>query len=54
MHLFGCKFFKIELDSSKKMDRKNFNSLLWATITVFQVYILMLFKNIVNILVQVC
>ena len=34
MNLFGCKFVDPETGIS---DRKNFDSLLWATVTVFQV-----------------
>ena len=42
MNLFGCKFCKyIEVKHSKHLEfecsRKNFDSLLWATLTVFQV-----------------
>jgi hypothetical protein len=42
MNLFGCKFCKyIEVKHSKALEfecsRKNFDSLLWATLTVFQV-----------------
>ncbi|XP_075240815.1 voltage-dependent T-type calcium channel subunit alpha-1G-like isoform X21 [Convolutriloba macropyga] len=37
MHLFGCKFCRvIEETGEKECDRKNFDSLLWAVITVFQ------------------
>ena len=37
MNLFGCKFcIKLE-DGSRLCERKNFDSLLWACITVFQV-----------------
>ncbi|CAJ0954197.1 unnamed protein product, partial [Mesorhabditis belari] len=41
MNLFGCKFCKIETRKDrpmpwKKCERKNFDSLLWALITVFQ------------------
>uniref|UniRef100_A0AAF5DMJ9 Voltage-dependent T-type calcium channel subunit alpha n=1 Tax=Strongyloides stercoralis TaxID=6248 RepID=A0AAF5DMJ9_STRER len=40
MNLFGCKFCKIDEGisgpDSKKCERKNFDSLLWALITVFQ------------------
>ena len=36
MNLFGCKFCDPE---TKICDRKNFDSLLWATVTVFQVQI---------------
>ncbi len=34
MNLFGCKFTN---PITGKKDRKNFDSLLWATVTVFQV-----------------
>ncbi|VDM64230.1 unnamed protein product [Angiostrongylus costaricensis] len=41
MNLFGCKFCKVEerllSGPSKKCERKNFDTLLWALITVFQV-----------------
>uniref|UniRef100_A0A915C571 Ion transport domain-containing protein n=3 Tax=Parascaris univalens TaxID=6257 RepID=A0A915C571_PARUN len=41
MNLFGCKFCKIEDNPFggrvKKCERKNFDSLLWALITVFQI-----------------
>uniref|UniRef100_A0A1I8A0L3 Voltage-dependent T-type calcium channel subunit alpha n=1 Tax=Steinernema glaseri TaxID=37863 RepID=A0A1I8A0L3_9BILA len=41
MNLFGCKFCKIEEnamgDLVKKCERKNFDTLLWALITVFQI-----------------
>ncbi|XP_034043558.1 voltage-dependent T-type calcium channel subunit alpha-1I-like isoform X2 [Thalassophryne amazonica] len=37
MHLFGCKF-GLRQDSGETLsDRKNFDSLLWATVTVFQI-----------------
>ncbi|XP_077426532.1 voltage-dependent T-type calcium channel subunit alpha-1H-like isoform X3 [Vanacampus margaritifer] len=37
MHLFGCKF-GLQQDSGDTLpDRKNFDSLLWATVTVFQI-----------------
>lgn len=36
MHLFGCKFCE-EIDDEIVCDRKNFDSLLWAIVTVFQV-----------------
>lgn len=37
MNLFGCKFcYKLQ-DGSTYCDRKNFDSLLWALVTVFQV-----------------
>lgn len=38
MNLFGCKFcFKQQHDDVIQCDRKNFDSLLWALVTVFQV-----------------
>lgn len=37
MHLFGCKF-SLRLENGDTIpDRKNFDSLLWAIVTVFQV-----------------
>nr|XP_054098372.1 voltage-dependent T-type calcium channel subunit alpha-1H isoform X2 [Callithrix jacchus] len=37
MHLFGCKF-SLQTDSGDTVpDRKNFDSLLWAIVTVFQI-----------------
>ncbi|XP_022598085.1 voltage-dependent T-type calcium channel subunit alpha-1G-like [Seriola dumerili] len=36
MHLFGCKFGS-ERDEDTLPDRKNFDSLLWAIVTVFQI-----------------
>lgn len=37
MNLFGCKFcYKVQ-DEVIQCDRKNFDSLLWALVTVFQV-----------------
>ncbi|MCP9265401.1 Voltage-dependent T-type calcium channel subunit alpha-1I [Dirofilaria immitis] len=40
MNLFGCKFCKNPanaMDHTKKCERKNFDSLLWALVTVFQI-----------------
>ena len=37
MHLFGCKFGLRQDTGDTLPDRKNFDSLLWATVTVFQV-----------------
>ncbi len=37
MHLFGCKFYKLDEDGEKIFDRKNFDSLFWSMITVFQI-----------------
>lgn len=37
MHLFGCKF-SLRTDNGDTIpDRKNFDTLLWAIVTVFQV-----------------
>ena len=38
MNLFGCRFCKKDSTGKTNCDRKNFDSLLWACITVFQVY----------------
>ncbi|CAG5097992.1 Oidioi.mRNA.OKI2018_I69.XSR.g15322.t1.cds [Oikopleura dioica] len=37
MHLFGCKFCWINKHSETECDRANFDSLLWAIVTVFQI-----------------
>lgn len=37
MNLFGCKFCRKSSDQTTSCDRKNFDSLLWAIVTVFQV-----------------
>ena len=37
MNLFGCKFCNKTPDGGRVCERKNFDSLLWAIITVFQV-----------------
>jgi len=37
MNLFGCKFCETKGSSDVECDRKNFDSLLWAIVTVFQV-----------------
>lgn len=37
MHLFGCKFSLTTDTGDTVPDRKNFDSLLWAIVTVFQV-----------------
>lgn len=38
MNLFGCKFCdKSNNDDDAQCDRKNFDTLLWALVTVFQV-----------------
>lgn len=36
MNLFGCKFCAVD-DGIRRCERKNFDSLLWSTITVFQI-----------------
>lgn len=36
MAVFGCKFCEL-VDGERKCDRKNFDSLLWSLVTVFQV-----------------
>ncbi|CAK1547322.1 unnamed protein product [Leptosia nina] len=37
MNIFGCKFCKKDEDGDLDCDRKNFDTLLWAFVTVFQV-----------------
>ncbi|CAG9584805.1 unnamed protein product [Danaus chrysippus] len=37
MNLFGCKFCKKDEEGDVECDRKNFDTLLWAFVTVFQV-----------------
>lgn len=37
MNLFGCKFCEINEKGENVCDRKNFDSLLWSLVTVFQV-----------------
>ena len=37
MNLFGCKFCDDNTPIGRICDRKNFDTLLWATVTVFQV-----------------
>ncbi|KAG7251515.1 hypothetical protein CRUP_029549, partial [Coryphaenoides rupestris] len=37
MHLFGCKFSLQTENGDTVPDRKNFDSLLWAIVTVFQI-----------------
>ncbi|CAM1312536.1 CACNA1G (predicted) [Pycnogonum litorale] len=37
MNLFGCKFCRKTTDDNRQCDRKNFDSLLWAIVTVFQI-----------------
>lgn len=38
MNLFGCKFCEKDEDGDPDCDRKNFDTLLWAFVTVFQVF----------------
>ena len=38
MNLFGCKFCRKLRNGTEFCDRKNFDTLLWSIITVFQVY----------------
>ena len=45
MNLFGCKFCDPETGNC---ERKNFDSLLWATVTVFQVVV----ENILYLLIR--
>uniref|UniRef100_A0A8C7WQR4 Ion transport domain-containing protein n=1 Tax=Oryzias sinensis TaxID=183150 RepID=A0A8C7WQR4_9TELE len=40
MHIFGCKFSLKTETGDTMSDRKNFDSLLWAIVTVFQVVIM--------------
>lgn len=48
MNLFGCKFCKdTEMPNGEKQtecERKNFDSLLWALLTVFQVCTVLLLR----------
>jgi voltage-dependent calcium channel T type alpha-1G len=37
MNLFGCKFCEKNEKGEEVCDRKNFDSLLWSLVTVFQV-----------------
>ncbi|XP_054168183.1 voltage-dependent T-type calcium channel subunit alpha-1H-like [Oppia nitens] len=37
MNLFGCKFCRKTPENTIQCDRKNFDSLLWALVTVFQI-----------------
>lgn len=43
MHIFGCKFSLKTETGDTVPDRKNFDSLLWAIVTVFQVISISLF-----------
>lgn len=51
MNLFGCKFCEKTDREEEQCDRKNFDTLLWALVTVFQVvfifrfYYFVLFKG---------
>lgn len=49
MHLFGCKFTLRLENGDTVSDRKNFDSLLWAIVTVFQVR-----KMFANCLIVTC
>ena len=44
MHLFGCKFCWLNKYSETECDRANFDSLLWAIVTVFQILVRILKK----------
>lgn len=48
MNLFGCKFCE-KNDDETHCDRKNFDTLLWALVTVFQVDILHFVFNFIFI-----
>lgn len=41
MNLFGCKFCEENDREEQQCDRKNFDTLLWALVTVFQVVFLL-------------
>lgn len=45
MNIFGCKFYYETTDGKKEFDRKNFDSLLWALVTVFQVHFTLFIQN---------
>lgn len=48
MHIFGCKF-SLKTDTGDTVpDRKNFDSLLWAIVTVFQVINIFVFFHAEN------
>ena len=48
MNLFGCKFCRRNpIDNTMQCDRKNFDSLLWALVTVFQVSSVLSFVSLV-------
>uniref|UniRef100_A0A915Q054 Ion transport domain-containing protein n=1 Tax=Setaria digitata TaxID=48799 RepID=A0A915Q054_9BILA len=57
MNLFGCKFCKNPvnaMDQTKKCERKNFDSLLWALVTVFQAcdaFIFSILNEILNLMI---
>lgn len=52
MHIFGCKFSLKTETGDTVPDRKNFDSLLWAIVTVFQVTSLHLVHTNTNTLNQ--
>lgn len=43
MNLFGCKFCEKNDREEQQCDRKNFDTLLWALVTVFQVVFIISF-----------
>ena len=45
MHLFGCKFCWLNKYSETECDRANFDSLLWAIVTVFQILVRTKFED---------
>jgi len=52
MNLFGCKFCE-KVNGEKICDRKNFDSLLWALVTVFQVDLLLsAFTNLIYLYIN--
>uniref|UniRef100_H2YFM3 Ion transport domain-containing protein n=1 Tax=Ciona savignyi TaxID=51511 RepID=H2YFM3_CIOSA len=48
MHLFGCDFCWVNQYGRTECDRKNFDSLLWAFVTVFQLTVPSYILNIVS------
>lgn len=52
MNLFGCKFCDQNNSGDETCDRKNFDSLLWALVTVFQVLVYKCVLSIGNSAVQ--
>ena len=39
MNLFSCKFYFYDKNGARQVERKNFDSLYWASITIFQVFL---------------